>query len=147
MKYKVIKVSYGTDAYKETLEMRDLILRKPLGLIFTEAQLATEKEQIHIACYDEAENLVGCLVLVKGAEGKRIKMRQVAVAQAKQRKGIGQQMVLFAEKYGQKNGFEIMYCHARKTAVPFYEKLNYYTVGDEFEEVTIPHYKMEKVLL
>ena len=33
-----------------------------------------------------------------------------------------------------------------KHAVGFYEKLGYKTTGDEFEEVTIPHFVMEKSL-
>jgi predicted GNAT family N-acyltransferase len=36
--------------------------------------------------------------------------------------------------------------HARKTALGFYEKLGYRVAGDEFIEVTIPHYVMEKDL-
>jgi predicted GNAT family N-acyltransferase len=36
--------------------------------------------------------------------------------------------------------------HARKSAVGFYEKLGYEIEGDEFEEVTIPHYEMQKTL-
>jgi predicted GNAT family N-acyltransferase len=36
--------------------------------------------------------------------------------------------------------------HARTTAVGFYEKLGYKRMGDEFEEVTISHYVMEKDL-
>jgi predicted GNAT family N-acyltransferase len=36
--------------------------------------------------------------------------------------------------------------HARKTAKGFYEKLGYAVTGDEFMEVTIPHYIMEKAL-
>jgi predicted GNAT family N-acyltransferase len=36
--------------------------------------------------------------------------------------------------------------HARKSAVGFYEKLGYKIVGDEFEEVTIPHFEMQKTL-
>jgi predicted GNAT family N-acyltransferase len=36
--------------------------------------------------------------------------------------------------------------HARKTALGFYEKLGYKAQGEEFEEVTIAHYVMEKAL-
>ncbi|MEJ7682070.1 MAG: GNAT family N-acetyltransferase [Segetibacter sp.] len=36
--------------------------------------------------------------------------------------------------------------HARKSAVGFYEKLGYKIVGDEFLELNIPHYIMEKQL-
>ncbi|MBS1564192.1 MAG: GNAT family N-acetyltransferase, partial [Bacteroidetes bacterium] len=34
-----------------------------------------------------------------------------------------------------------------KTAVGFYEKLGYVAVGEEFLEVTLPHFVMEKKLL
>jgi predicted GNAT family N-acyltransferase len=36
--------------------------------------------------------------------------------------------------------------HARKHAIGFYEKMGYKVKGDEFEEVTIPHFLMEKHL-
>jgi predicted GNAT family N-acyltransferase len=36
--------------------------------------------------------------------------------------------------------------HARKNAVGFYEKMGYQVTGDEFTELTIPHYIMEKQL-
>jgi predicted GNAT family N-acyltransferase len=39
-----------------------------------------------------------------------------------------------------------MVLHARETAVPFYLKLGYEVVGGQFEEVGIPHFKMEKKL-
>jgi predicted GNAT family N-acyltransferase len=39
-----------------------------------------------------------------------------------------------------------MTLHARSTAVPFYAKLGYECVGDEFIEVTIPHWEMRKAL-
>jgi predicted GNAT family N-acyltransferase len=36
--------------------------------------------------------------------------------------------------------------HARKHAVGFYEKMGYKARGNEFIEVTIPHFAMEKQL-
>jgi predicted GNAT family N-acyltransferase len=36
--------------------------------------------------------------------------------------------------------------HARVNAVGFYEKVGYRVHGDQFVEVTIPHYVMEKQL-
>jgi predicted GNAT family N-acyltransferase len=36
--------------------------------------------------------------------------------------------------------------HARKIATGFYEKMGYVKVGHEFQEITIPHYLMEKKL-
>jgi predicted GNAT family N-acyltransferase len=36
--------------------------------------------------------------------------------------------------------------HARNNSIGFYEKVGYKKKGDEFIEVTIPHYVMEKML-
>ena len=46
----------------------------------------------------------------------------------------------------EENGFEKMSLHARDTAVPFYNKLNYLQVGEPFIEVGITHFELYKVL-
>lgn len=73
-----------------------------------------------------------------------LKMRQVAVGQLFQKQGIGAKIVRFAEEYALQNGYELIQLHARASAVPFYLALNYQCMGDEFLEVGIPHFKMEK---
>ena len=71
----------------------------------------------------------------------------MAVADDYQGKGIGKMLIDFAEQTASDNGFNKITLHARKTAVPFYEKLGYWIIGDEFIEVDIPHYEMEKNLI
>ena len=41
-------------------------------------------------------------------------------------------------------GKQKMILHARDSAMDFYLSLGYIVVGDSFEEVGIPHHKMEK---
>lgn len=137
-------VSYGSPAYHETIALRDAILRQPLGLRFTPAQLAAENDDIHLTIWADKE-LVGCLVLTPKDEST-LKMRQVAIQPAFQGQGIGQQLVRASEALARERGFAVMMCHARETAVPFYEKLGYTKKGAVFMEVTLPHYYMEKAL-
>jgi len=73
-------------------------------------------------------------------------MRQVATATQWQGKGIGQELVHFSECFAKEKGYERMELHARIAAVPFYEKMQYQKEGGIFEEVSIPHQKMYKVL-
>ena len=54
--------------------------------------------------------------------------------------------MIFAENIARDLGYRKLCMHARKTARGFYEKLGYMVNGDEFMEVTIPHYTMEKAL-
>jgi predicted GNAT family N-acyltransferase len=52
----------------------------------------------------------------------------------------------FAENIARDHGYRRLTMHARKSALGFYEKSGYKVCSDEFEEVTIPHYVMEKEL-
>ncbi len=138
-------IDFGTPAYDDTVKLRDDILRKPLGLEFTPEYLAVEHDMMHLACYNEQHHLLACLILAPQENGE-IKMRQVAVREDCQRKGIGQLMVADSENIAREKGFTKMTMHARDTAVPFYQKLNYKKKGRAFTEVGIKHYKMEKEL-
>jgi predicted GNAT family N-acyltransferase len=59
---------------------------------------------------------------------------------------MGRVLMQFAENLARDRGYKKIMMHARKSAMGFYEKLGYKVVGDEFEEITIPHYIMEKKL-
>lgn len=125
--------------------MRYDVLRKPLNLHFNKDDLKKEYLDHHIAAYVDGR-LVGILLLKPSDNPKVIKMRQVAVDSSIQGRGVGKAMVKFSETFVKEKGFTAIELHARETAVPFYLSLNYNIVGDQFEEVGIPHFKMVKVL-
>ena len=52
----------------------------------------------------------------------------------------------FAENLARDSGYSILSMHARKNAIGFYEKMGYHVASDEFIEITIQHYVMEKRL-
>lgn len=140
--FKIIE--HNSNEFQEFLKIRYDVLRKPLGLNYTDEQLAEEKNHIHIIAILNQE-IIGGLILVK-EENQQIKMRQVAISAQYQSKGIGQELVLFAEYYAKSNGFNYMHCHARDEASNFYKKLNYQIKGEGFQEVGILHYYMYKNL-
>lgn len=137
-------VPYDSPEQKETIVLRDAILRKPLGLQFTKEYLEAEKDDMHFAAYLDGE-LVACMVLHPYSK-THLKMRQVAVSDDKQGEGIGKAMVLASHQLSKEKGYSVMFCHARDVAKIFYEKLNYRVIGDSFEEVGLKHWKMECVL-
>ena len=53
------------------------------------------------------------------------------------------QLMRAAAVEAKRRGHAVLYCHARATAQEFYAALGYATVSDRFEEVGIPHYRME----
>ena len=137
-------IDHGSDDYKQMIALRQLLLRKPLGLNFSDDELAEEENDILIGCFDE-DKLEGCCLLTESASGV-LRLRQMAVISGLQGKGVGRAILQFAENIARDRGYKKMVMHARKTATGFYEKLGYVIMGEEFIEVTIPHYLMEKDL-
>jgi len=138
------QIDHGTKEYKQMVELRNEILRKPLGLTFEQKELEREKNDILIAAFEE-DKILGCCLLTK-ADNHCVRLRQMAVQNNLQGKGIGATMMNYAENVARDAGFNKVIMHARKTVVPFFEKLGYKVTGNEFEEITIPHYIMEKKL-
>jgi GNAT superfamily N-acetyltransferase len=138
-------IDYGTPEYQQMIKLRDEILRKPLGLSFSQEELSEEKNQLLIGAFDD-DKMLGCCMLVDEGNGV-VRLRQMAVNNTLQGKGIGRALMNFAENLARDRGYKRLTMHARKTAVGFYERLGYQISSPEFEEVTIPHYVMEKWLV
>jgi len=137
-------IDHGTTEYQQMVLLRINMLRKPLGLVFAKEELDREKEDILMGAFED-EKILGCCLLTK-VDDQTVRLRQMAVPNNLQGKGIGRALMVFAENIARDRGYKILIMHARKTAVGFYEKLGYRKVGNEFQEVTLPHFVMEKVL-
>lgn len=137
-------IDYGTPEYFQMIRLRNEILRSPLNLSFEKNELDREKDDILIGAFEE-EKMLGCCLLTR-MDKDNVRLRQMAVQDNLQKKGIGASMMNFAENIARDKGYEKMIMHARKTAVGFYEKLGYTIAGKEFIEVSIPHFVMEKKL-
>lgn len=137
-------IDHGTTEYEQMIRLRYEILRKPLGLSFSKDELEKEKSNLHIAAYED-DQMLGCCMLVEEEPGT-VRLRQMAVLNDLQGKGIGKALMQFAENLARDRGYKKITMHARKNAIGFYEKMGYKKIGSEFEEITIPHYVMEKEL-
>jgi N-acetylglutamate synthase-like GNAT family acetyltransferase len=138
------QIDHGSKEYQQMVNLRMEILRKPLGLSFTTEELAKEKDDILIAAFDE-DKILACCLLTK-VDNITIKLRQMAVHNNVQGKGIGASMMSFAETVARDRGFKKLMMHARDTAIGFYEKFDFKVHGGEFIEVNVPHHVMEKKL-
>jgi predicted GNAT family N-acyltransferase len=137
-------IDHGTAEYEQMVKLRDDILRKPLGLSFSPEELEREKNNLHIVAYED-ERMLGCCMLLE-EDPQTVRLRQMAVMNDLQGKGIGKALMQFAENLARDRGYKRITMHARKHAIGFYEKMGYKKIGNEFKEITIPHYLMEKEL-
>jgi ribosomal protein S18 acetylase RimI-like enzyme len=138
------QIDYGTPEYETMLRLRYDLLRKPLGLSFDPKELEKEKDDVLIGAFED-EKMLGCCLLTR-VDSKTLRLRQMAVYNNLQGKGIGRALMIFAENIARDMGYEILMMHARVTAIGFYEKLGYVKKDDQFIEITIPHVIMEKRL-
>ena len=138
------EITPGTPDYDQALRLRDAVLRVPLGLRLTNDDLADDPHCIHFGGFEDTR-LVAVLLL-HPVDAHTVKMRQVAVHPASQGRGLGVQLVAFAERVAKERGFTRMIAHARGTAIGFYVKAGYTAVGADFLETTIPHRLVTKDL-
>jgi GNAT superfamily N-acetyltransferase len=137
-------IDHNTPQYQDMIQLRNEVLRKPLGLVFSAEELEKEKENLLIGAYEEDVMLGCCMLVEEGAD--TVRLRQMAVVNDLQGKGIGKALMNFAENLARDRGYKKITMHSRKNSVGFYEKMGYKRKGNEFEEITIPHYVMEKKL-
>lgn len=137
-------IDHGSPEYQKMVKLRDDILRRPLGISFSPEELETEKNNMLIGAFEE-EDILGCCMLIE-EDKNTVRLRQMAVLNDLQGKGIGRALMNFAENIARDRGFKKISMHARKNVIGFYEKMGYKVASNEFTEITIPHLVMEKEL-
>lgn len=139
-------IAYKSDEYLEMVELRNRILRLPIGLTFSESDLKKDEDDLLlVASLQKTNKIVACCILAPLSE-YAVQLRQMAVDSFYQGKGLGSEMINFAEQIAIEHNFGYLCLHARKTAVGFYKKHGYAIEGDLFMEVGIPHFDMGKII-
>lgn len=138
----VSRINLSDPRYQQVWELREEILRKPLGLSLRNEDLS--RDAINAIFIAEHEGkVIGC-VFMEPLDKKEIQLRAMAVYNKWQGKGVGRLLVQAAEEYTWQEGFDKIILHARKVVMGFYKSLGYDAFGDQFIEVGIPHLMMEK---
>lgn len=137
-------IEHDSPEYLQMVSLREAVLRKPLGLDFDRTELEQERRNILIGAFED-DDILGCCMLIE-ENPETLRLRQMAVYNEKQGKGLGRALMNFAENLARDRGYKWLNMHARSNAVGFYEKMGYRVVSDEFTEITIPHVVMEKQL-
>ena len=139
------EIRYWSDDYQRCLSLRSSILREPLGIKLSEADVAGEHEQLHVGIFKK-QQLMGCIIAKTTDADQLANIRQMVVAAEARGKGFGRRLISDTESLLRASGFKELELNARETAIPFYEKQGYKRVGDFFEKLGIPHIKMQKRL-
>jgi GNAT superfamily N-acetyltransferase len=125
-------VAFGSSQYKELLDIRNEVLRKPIGMVLRPKDTASDEQEYHLAAFDNAK-AIGC-VLLRPLDDGAIQLRQMAILDSYRGQNIGAKLVQFAEQVALNKKFKTIETRARKTAEGFYKKLGYISYPNEFED-------------
>lgn len=144
--HKMVDVDFGSSRYDALVNLRYKVLLEPLGLKFLDHYRPNEASYLHIGCIDQLDDkLIGGLILAP-VDNEEIRMMQVAVDEEYQHKGVGHEMVAYAEKRAKEAGYHKLVMHAMLSVVGFYESLGFKQEGDIFDEGGITFARMVKEL-
>ncbi len=130
--------------YEQEKDLRNRVLRLPLGLCLSGSDLAGEEQQLHLAALDSTGRVVGCVLAALCGDHARI--RQIAVEEAWRGRGIGAELLRRIESKVLARGITRVELHARAAAEGFFRRQGYEVLSGVYSEVTIPHVTMGKTL-
>ena len=109
--------------------------RVPLELEFDDRD-----ERCHHVLALDGNQPIGTARLDLDYDGK---VGRLAVLARHRRDGVGRALMDRLHEVARARGARRLWCHAQLTAVPFYERLGYRSLGPVFEEAGIDHVRME----
>lgn len=137
---KYIKIN--TPDYYEAFNLRNEVLRKPLGKDLSNEELPYEMLSFYLGAYT-SEKLIGVLCWYK--ENANGIIKHLAVLNEYQNRGIGKALLLRAEQDMNSEHLKDCILKARLSAQGFYEKLGYLSAGPVRND-SVPHIMMVKSL-
>jgi predicted GNAT family N-acyltransferase len=140
---RYVWVEVPSPEYAAALALREAVLRRPLGLEFSDEDREDDRRARHFGAF-AFDRLVGCLLGVPQADGVRV--RQMVIAEEFRGRGIGAGLIAALEASFTADGVRFFCLNARVPAVRFYRRLGYREMGEPFSELGIPHQRMEKRL-
>ncbi|WP_374722788.1 GNAT family N-acetyltransferase [Peribacillus tepidiphilus] len=102
-----------------------------------------EDEAVHFVLYDNEQPVgAGRFRLVDGMG----KVERICVLSSHRKKGAGKIIMDAIEEYAAKQDLKKLKLNAQTHAIPFYERLGYEVVSEEFLDAGIPHKTMMKTI-
>src|SRR5690606_22404668 len=102
--FYIKEISTEDPEYLQLLGFGNRILRQPLGLNLMDEDLSGEEKEFILVAM-QGDEILGCVQL-QPQEDKTIKLRQMAIAEKRQGKGLGKVLLMDAEEAAKEYGFE-----------------------------------------
>ena len=144
---QIEEISYNSPAYRETLELRNRVMRQPLGLDIHTEDFSFERDCVLLAASEEETGKVVGMGSMSH-KGPDCKVEYLCVDPAIQGQGLGRRLLERLEGIARNLGAQSIELDARVSAQPFYEQAGYQPVGEIFllDYAPVEHILMRKHL-
>ncbi len=142
MEYTIVQ--HGSPQHAQVDDLRERVLRRPLGLTLTAEDRTLQPGVLIFAAFKDGSPVAS--LMLEPCPAQTLKLRQMCVDTEQQQRGLGRGLVSYAEAHARGLGAQSIEMSARLAAAGFYEKLGYAAEGGIYDSLSIPHVKMRKAL-
>ena len=141
-----IKYEYGdqSDIYKDAIKIRKTVFIEEQGVPEDIELDHLDYKTTHYVGYVDGEPVTTARIYEDPIH--EYHLQRVATLKEHRGKGYGKELVIFIERSLRHKPDAKIWLSAQDTALPFYKKMGYSTLGDGFMEADIPHHSMEKFI-
>lgn len=125
-------------------KVRDAVFVNEQGISPREVYDALDFEAVHLVYFDGNEPIAAGRIVQPG--DTVYKIGRLAVLKQYRKQGLGKRLVEDMINYAEGKGGEKIEVGAQLRAVGFYKKLGFEAIGEEYEEIGVPHIRMIKIL-
>ncbi|RYP56407.1 hypothetical protein DL771_011888 [Monosporascus sp. 5C6A] len=131
----------------ESYALRHAVLwpHKPMSYVQLPEDAAGQHLGAFVSSDDGSEELVSIISLFIDGNGEA-RFRKFATATSWQGKGIGSALLAYTIEAAVKAGGRSIWCDARQSALPFYERFGMNSEGEVFFKGEVPYLRMSKGL-
>lgn len=129
--------------YKDSLQIRRTVFISEQQVDPTIEIDEKENQCIHLVAYNPLGKAIATARLYPLSQ-TALKIQRVAVLKEERRKHYGEELMQQIEQIARDKKFTTLVLGAQNHALPFYERLGYSIIGEEYEEAGILHHDMEK---
>ena len=146
-----MKLDFKSVSSQDILKLRHEVLRKGKALATAHFEGDEAPSSQHFACFHK-NKIVGCISFMQNShkvleDKNSFQLRGMAVDERFRGKGVGKQLLDYAETKMFANDTRLIWCNVRTTAEIFYSKSNYKRIGDVFDVPDVgPHVLMYKTI-
>ena len=130
--------------YQDALYVRKSVFVKEQQIPLEIEVDQNEANAVHLVLYNDQEEPIaaGRYRVVDGLA----KAERICVLASERGTGAGAQIMEALEKHAAEQGLKHVKLSAQAQAVPFYERIGYHAISEEYLEQNIPHKMMKKEL-